>query len=137
MRHTHHSGLDHIHRRSNADSKESSSETRCYMAGDSVREDASSYEGLLDLQQSTLRTDVAAGAFGIIGCRNALHSSSHATQPGETSYSLQHKPSAERFFFSSKATMQSFGLTESSHSLLAFTPHAQKYKFGHHREVIG
>ena len=73
MRRTHHSGLNHIHWGSNADSKEPSSETRCYVAGDSVREQATSYEGLLDLQQSTLRTDVATETVRITVCRNAHH----------------------------------------------------------------
>ena len=49
------------------------------MAGDSVREEASPYESLLDLQQSTLRTDVAAEAVGITGCRNALRNVSRNT----------------------------------------------------------
>ena len=66
------------------------------MAGDSIREEAGCYEGLLDLQQSTLRTDVAAEAVGIIGCRNAFHNASHATRPGGVSHTLQHN--AERIF---------------------------------------
>ena len=93
MRRTHHSGLDHIHWGSNADSKEPSSETRCYVAGDSVREQATSYEGLLDLQQSTLMTDVATETVRITGDRNALYNQSHYTQPDQTSQTLQHKPS--------------------------------------------
>jgi len=68
------------------------------MAGDSVREEASSYEGLLDLQEKTLRTDVAAGVVIIVGCRIALHNSCHATKPGETSHTTQHKPSCWTHF---------------------------------------